>query len=1036
MLEPSEIPRGEERRHEELFLARYNSLRAWALRLTEGDAARAEDLVHDAFVQFTFARPDLGRVGNLDGYLYQMLRNLNVSQIRRARRRREDAPAAVEFDSAEVALRAARDPRDAIRVQDELRQVCHYACLRKETSKAGSVLILRFMHGYYPGEIAQVLRASRESIEERLRTARVEARQFLKDPSRLRFIRRGEARAAAPPATGFAQTQEELLADLRRRVFDSRRGECPTREALARLYGEGAARRLDCAMLAHVVSCPRCIDEVNDINGLPPLSERFPTDALGVEPRRKRGGGGDDDGNGGGSEGGGAGRASAEEAVRCRRRAREVYEHRPRELCVAVNGRQLAAQKVGAVLSEQRLNVGAGEEVSFVEVFSEQDVRLLYLDPALWPAGEDGDFTVSVRLSDRRTLEARLSYADTAPIVQVVYRDPLMAAEHAARAEAFAGEEPEDEEGLAVGDLSGIGDSSEGAREGAKQRPRVTAAAWGWLRRLAGLFKRPFSALSPGAVAAALAVLVVAALLFTRLYVPPVSAAELLRRASAAEESAGANGLVLHRTVFVEEAKSDGRRNVVTRRRVETWRGGASGIALRRLYDEQGRLVACESTNSDGTGTLYRRGSPPAAATAATAPELLLAGEAWRLEPSARTFRALAFDAPGARDENLKVEERLGAYVVARESAAGAEGLSGASLWLNKSDLRAYRMTLVVRRAGESVEYRLIEGGFERRRAEDVPPAVYQLEPELLGAQAPAKGSGGGDTKAQVDGDARATSATPQAAAAIASAELEVEVAYLLNQIKANLGEQVSMGRTTGGALRVEALVESEGRKEAILRALGSVLDNPAVVVEVQTIAEALVKRERGREATAGNVTEREVVVGASRIPADAELRAHFAARLADPARVDAEIKQFAARAMTHSRQALLHASALKRLAGRFTPAEARALGADARAKWLSMIREHSESYRREVGALRAQLSSIFGAGGAGAGAEAAGDADAARAAERLLQLSYAQDGAVRSAFTISEGGGSAVGVRSQQFWRALASSDRLAAEIQKAYER
>jgi len=137
MLEPSEIPRAEES-HEELFLARYRTLRAWAQRLTGGDAARAEDLVHDAFVQFTLSRPDLARVENLDGYLYRMLRNLNISQARRAARRREGAPAVVEYDSVEFALRAT-DPRDLIRVQDDLRQVCRYACLRKETAWMASV---------------------------------------------------------------------------------------------------------------------------------------------------------------------------------------------------------------------------------------------------------------------------------------------------------------------------------------------------------------------------------------------------------------------------------------------------------------------------------------------------------------------------------------------------------------------------------------------------------------------------------------------------------------------------------------------------------------------------------------------------------------------------------------------------------------------------------------------------------------------------------------------------------------------------------
>src|SRR5215204_3619893 len=432
MLEPSEILRAAESKevsHEEVFLARYGPLRAWALRVTGGDAARAEDLVHDAFVQFTFARPDLARVQNLDGYLYQMLRNLNISQMRRANRRRGDEPAVFEYDSAEFVLRAA-DPRELIRVQDDLRQVCHYACVRKESSRAGSVLIMRFMHGYYPAEIARFTGSTREAVEERLRVARGEARQYLKDPESLRFINKGRERGTRAASTGYMQTPEELLRDLRGRVFDSRRGECVAGERLTKIYE--AKGGPDCATLAHLVSCPRCIDEVNELHELPPLSERFPVDSLGAEPRRKGGGG--DDGNDDGPGGEGGGRATAEETVRSRKRARDVFEHRPRELCVSVNGRPVGAQKVGSVVNEQKLNVGTGEAVSFVEVFSEQDVRLIYLDPSTWPAEADGGCVVNVGLSDRRTLEARLSYVDSAPTVRVVSRAPLMAFEPAAQA--------------------------------------------------------------------------------------------------------------------------------------------------------------------------------------------------------------------------------------------------------------------------------------------------------------------------------------------------------------------------------------------------------------------------------------------------------------------------------------------------------------------------------------------------------------------------------------------------------------------------
>jgi len=73
---------------------------------------------------------------------------------------------------------------------------------------------------------------------------------------------------------------------------------------------------------------------------------------------------------------------------------------------------------------------------------------------------------------------------------------------------------------------------------------------------------------------------------------------------------------------------------------------------------------------------------------------------------------------------------------------------------------------------------------------------------------------------------------------------------------------------------------------------------------------------------------------------------------------------------------------------------------------------------------------------GAQGGDDGAGSATPRQSAERLVQMSYAQDGAVRAAFTISEGSGSAAALKSQQFWRQLSTSERLATEIEQAYER
>src|SRR5262249_6358107 len=140
------------------------------------------------FVQFTLARPDLAVIENIDGYLHRTLRNRHLSNIRRNARTPLDLPSAVEYDCAELGLRAA-DPRRRFQVLDELRTICRYACARKETSKAGSILILRFFHGYYPSEIIQLTGSSRQSVDTWLRIARGEARVYLQDPCRLAFLK-------------------------------------------------------------------------------------------------------------------------------------------------------------------------------------------------------------------------------------------------------------------------------------------------------------------------------------------------------------------------------------------------------------------------------------------------------------------------------------------------------------------------------------------------------------------------------------------------------------------------------------------------------------------------------------------------------------------------------------------------------------------------------------------------------------------------------------------------------------------------------
>src|SRR4029078_3170734 len=91
--------------HEGMFLRHSSRLRGWALALTNRDHQRAEDLVHDAFVQFTLSRPNINSINNLNGYLYSLLRNLHLSEMRRVDRMQRRALSIVDYDSAELRRR-------------------------------------------------------------------------------------------------------------------------------------------------------------------------------------------------------------------------------------------------------------------------------------------------------------------------------------------------------------------------------------------------------------------------------------------------------------------------------------------------------------------------------------------------------------------------------------------------------------------------------------------------------------------------------------------------------------------------------------------------------------------------------------------------------------------------------------------------------------------------------------------------------------------------------------------------------------------
>lgn len=656
---------------DDLFAAHYPQLLKWAQQLVGHDRAAGEDLVHDTFVRLALREPDLRTVQNLEGYLFVTMRNVHLSQVRRRGARTMDTSLA-DYDSVAASLLAAGRHQDRHAAYEELFLVARYACLRKSSSKAASALILRFFHGYYPGEIARVLRATEQAVDARLRMARAEARAFVAAPDRIRAI--SDRQAPAPPVD-WPRDDVDFVIALRRSVFDARTGECLTAQEFDRLYGETPADLLDTETFAHIVCCAACLDTVNQRFGFRPLKDRDPSDMLGRGGR-----------NGPPSNGAASG---SDPKTSLRTRLRDVLDDRPKELRIAVNGLFVGSQAVGGEISEQRLKILIPERVGFIEVFSEFGTCLLYLDVEAPPDGP-AVHGHTVSLSGGRRLTARLEFHDAAPVLDVVYEDVRAAAISPTTPVLLA-------------------------------QPAAPISIWA--RWWAPVFRLRTLGFAGGAL-----VLIGALWTWAMWSSPTVSAAEVLRTATVAEaRDLPAAGTTTHRMLVLEDRRLPDAA-VIRRQRIEVWQDGSRKLQARRLFDERSHIVAGIWSRSDGTRTVYHAADRPVVESTGAAPALT-ASNVWTHEPSAEEFAALIRPSMEPR-VNVGVADYVLTY---RPDPAPESGLLEATLTVAKSDHRATGVTFTIRDAGETHAFTLTETLIEHLPDATVLPQAFEPEPELLG---------------------------------------------------------------------------------------------------------------------------------------------------------------------------------------------------------------------------------------------------------------------------------------------------------------
>lgn len=1013
--------------HHRIYVERYQRLKGWAMSITGEHAADAEDLLHEVFVQFLATRPDLSAIGNIDGYLRRTMKYI-YSTIRYRRDAREAALDLAECDSAAIGLRAAC-PQARLIARETLMRICRYACLRKESSRLGSVLILRFFHDYAPIEIARVVGSPRGTVDQMIKRARNEARSYLDDPQRLVFMNGArQIDQIGIDASRPLNSPAELMEEMRAVIFRARSGDCLSPFDLRRIYMAGNDDQYgkpDVPALAHLVGCHGCLDEVNRLLGLPALAERYwnePPDSDADDSNDPGNAAGAGDGNDPSNDEGEPTRAFI---ARAEAAARRLIEHRPEELHFYGSGKPIGAIKPASALTEVDFAVRSLEPIDFIQVRNEHG-RLMFLFEAADPDLPGSPRQIGIPLSDERRLDLRYERSDIQSILTVRYYDPLLAAEPEAASETENREAPPVLTAIRneIDPLPAVRPREELFRSFQADNSLFSLFRW-----------------RPWAFAIAIALMVAGALLFGALRTPSVSGAELLRRATTAEEAllrtVGQDGRITHRSLRIEERLMQTGR-AVSSHQVEIWHDPARGVRARRIYDEKKSLTAGEWTQADGRQIFYRRGSVPRPEPVSNYPASF---DDLRLyEPSPAAFRHLIGAAePG--DAGTRADTRLDAYIVSWQSGSRKSStMTGlrilkAALTLRKEDMRATEMTLTVAvnsDPGELREFRFVESGFEQPRADAIPPRVFEPEADLFGlwrrqvAPEPI-------APAPPESMPAPPAETPLRPGEIAA--LKIGILHRLDQVGAIADGAVDVTITPEGFVMVEGLLRSDERKETILRALQPAAGHPAVRMKIGTVDELAALEQPPPRI----VRMEETQPVSNRIAVHRELYAYIASRQrpdtpdTDDSRIGKELISYANRVSGHAEKAMGYAWALKRLSQGFSLEQLRELTPEARSEWLAMIGGHARRYARVVESLRGDLDPLFFKNETGMGEkiEIKDETQLLQAIDRLWTISSMQQQAVRLAFSLSDEAVKDVEVKSPRFRRLLLEAEALAAQLQ-----
>jgi RNA polymerase sigma factor (sigma-70 family) len=905
------------RTNEGVFFAYRPRLLAWAIQITNGDRSDAEDLVQDFYLRITRISRSVDEMEQPEGYLFRVLRNLHIARVRRNGRDPLNILSIVDYDSVEQGL-ATADRRELLFARDHLRAICRHACERKSVVRSASVLILRFFHGYYPTEVMKILRAKRSSVDMLLQTARNEARLSLERPEVLRSIVPANKSFIFSSMKG--EDTQRLFAELQEAIFSAAEGGCFDTVELERRYAaESDAAGLTTLELSHLVSCRRCLDAVNKILVLPLLAERSPEDGI------------DRDGSGGS---GGAGITSIRrksdkkepDKRKLERRARELFEHRPASLEIVVDGRVRTSQRVTAEINELHLKLARKEEPFVVEIFSEQRFCMIFLDVEAPSSADKLEQTETVLLSNGRSLVVTLSFAADGPIIHVLYRDPVML--------EVAAEQSDIRNTMKVASgvrtpIAGVEPADPGIFA-----PHDSITLWAslqlWFSGLPGNL-RIF-----GPLAATVCALLAVTFLFRHYSEHRLLPNDILQVSIQQERALPVNAAA-HAVFSYQEDDATGHAQLADA--VDMWRQSVPHDIALRLYDSHHVLRGGLVRNLQGVVEYGDKGVQNQNSHSAPG---------WRDVPSAENFASLLASSSSV-PEVVQSDEQ---YRITVHSPRVRPDLVDAVLVVNRRNLRAVEVDYDIRDQGGLHSVCLREVSYEVRSAGDFDSGVFDVGKDFDTPSHPAR-----ITPEQLNDKAPNT----------ASLELQV----LADLMQAGAGEQVEVHRNRQtGMVEVHGVVDTPGRKMALLSTLAPLTGNPHLTISLHSadeLSQFSPARPGKRKSRTQSVSSFPPIAvdtfqaSSSTIPMDAAIRAYLKSGVSDERQLDAAILAFASEACSRSLQTQQHAYRLARLSAEFRADDLAQLDTASRLKWLMLVANYSEALDSDLRSLRSLLKPVLG---------------------------------------------------------------------------